>query len=1490
MSEYITDPEFDGTLEEVREHYERVRTVYEELALLGEEYPTLAFAGNAGWYKTRDETDLDAIEAGWTKRGRCRTLERDLDEILRRQVGADDRDREIFNISSWKAPDAPYTERSYTETDDGKKWADDETPMPDYSEVRGFGFWCDLDLADKAGREELSESELAAVEQAQQTIIEELADLHGVADSAIYALDSGGGAYIYGPPEVALPIAEELEDEAERALFFDDMAERMRGGHLGEQLEEAIADNELATELLDPDWLQNKNRQTKAPGAIHHDHDLVVTPLRSRDPETGAPTSEVSYEPTQVSEFDEDGVAELEAWAAGLTRIEYTEAVATFIPNLYPELAEEAGGWREVVRQRTETLQQEHKRQRRLAEERRETIEQWAEDEGTTDSLDRSDTTDESDGSSSGSSLVTDKGAYEGSGVVTDEGEFRAALDTIDVRKVMRKHACDAWDTSNRSHETTYDPSWRESGSGKSVAIPRGSNSFIDNGCDAGGGPVKAYALGEDYIESATDDLSDVFGDVLAAMRADGYNIPIYVPEPDEEHDKTPRAALHRAAVALDVLEPDEFEQRESDDGQTYTVFPDAETHNAALAALEDEGIEHGRSRREPATATIYETPSEFTSSDDADQPAEDDDLPATSPEEPAGELCEKDGCYGYWKVSRRDGEPVEKWEQVTNFLLETQEFITTDAGEKMRLRVHPAHPREDAYEVTVEPKVFNEYRTFREKVVIGRTTTFNDTYNALNDLRRTVGAQRAPRRTGVAHVGAATEQLDEWVTPDGVLTADGWADSPDHEYYAQASSDSGDESIVGEKWQLSPSDGPEFDTEAARKAVELLPQSRLPGQAIATMGWFYSAPAKPLIHDEENEFNHLHVRGKTESGKTSYLQLLAEAFGMEPSPWGAEATNFSLEQLHVGSRGAPVWIDEYKPSDMKQRTVNQLHRLLRTATREGVQTKGRPDQSFMKFRLQSPVCLSGEQQVSEPAVRRRMLQVNLSERATQRDEHVEAYSRLSGEPYEDSEGQTQTPASVDLSAHAMAYYRFLLSRDTEELRLLWSTSRDEAGQLLDELDLRLQDSEFQAAQTVVFGYRLYRRFANELGVPDDRLPGDDALRKAVDHLSGNVGTNGQRREHGDEFLELLAQAAQAGYVSSPGTQDGDAAGYRVYEPTLVEAGKEALAVHLPTAYPAVKRYARDYNIEDEYNLLGKSDYTDEFGDLARAEGSHVLEMSHPARLDGSLKRCLMLDPHATRAKLGENFDVSAFGIVSEEDAAAEDEEEEPAKTTTEQAEPIGGLDCQRSASFTARVVSVDDGEYNREAQGLLEDAEPVDGDQTTVLGFVVPGGNENPLHGRQGKVCEFDRVTIRTDDDGLLEAVLNDASTVSIVDDAAEADDDGGDDDGDAAAAEASEPDPSPSAPASDDVSGAAEPATDGGPPADAEGPQANAQRLRKALHRERATTEDDAVPKGALPELADVAPDDLDAAIEHGASKMVPAPLRCTEKEGKEVVWAPD
>jgi hypothetical protein len=275
--------------------------VIENMALLGGEYPTLGFGGNAGWYRTRDTDNFEQIEAGFNKRARCTTFERDFEHIIDSQLGADGRERELFNITSWKEPDAPYEWKHCTASPD-RDWSGGDGHPPGYEELRGFGFWVDLDLEHKDGRTALTDDELATIERVQQRVINAVADAHDVDDADIYALDSGGGCYIYGPPEATLGVVEYLTDAQEREWFFDDLADRINDGPLSDETESIITD-EGADDLLDPDWIHNKNRQTKAPGSLHHSHDIVVTPLRDRHPDTGALTDRVDYTPTRISEF-----------------------------------------------------------------------------------------------------------------------------------------------------------------------------------------------------------------------------------------------------------------------------------------------------------------------------------------------------------------------------------------------------------------------------------------------------------------------------------------------------------------------------------------------------------------------------------------------------------------------------------------------------------------------------------------------------------------------------------------------------------------------------------------------------------------------------------------------------------------------------------------------------------------------------------------------------------------------------------------------------------------------------------------------------------------------------------------------------------------------------------------------------------------------------------------------------------------------------------
>lgn len=65
-----------------------------------------------------------------------------------------------------------------------------------------------------------------------------------------------------------------------------------------------------------------------------------------------------------------------------------------------------------------------------------------------------------------------------------------------------------------------------------------------------------------------------------------------------------------------------------------------------------------------------------------------------------------------------------------------------------------------------------------------------------------------------------------------------------------------------------------------------------------------------------------------------------------------------------------------------------------------------------------------------------------------------------------------------------------------------------------------------------------------------------------------------------------------------------------------------------------------------------------------------------------------------------------------------------------------------------------------------------------TAIRFVVPGSNHNPLAGQQGRTVHLEEATLRTDNDGLREAVINNATTVTEqVNDQKSHDDGDGDD-----------------------------------------------------------------------------------------------------------------
>ncbi|WP_226023657.1 hypothetical protein [Halomicrobium salinisoli] len=545
---------------EIREHYRRAKPVYEALATVGE-YPTIGLNDFVGWYIKRDQTDTEAIEAGFPQQGRVAQLDRDYDEICNRL------DRTLYAITTYKTPGAfqRWEPCRYDEAEETTVWQD-EAPTPEYADLRAVPAWGDIDLADdiKSQRGELEADTTRLIEETLSAYVDEFAELYGTRD-AVYALDSVGGAYVFGAPEATLPIVEHFGDDVDALerifdAFLDRSNEWLRGAE--ERVNERV---DGAGDVIQPDWVNNKNRQYKPPLSIHADHNAVVTPLE---------TDDVQYELCRFEAVDDETVDQAVAWAQEFTQIEHADCVESLVATLWSDEYEAHGGWQvaldawvDAERQRE---QERRQRREKALQQRRERV------------ADRD-------------------GSLERQSITPFKQDVYEAVEQVAVAEIARHYASDAYDTDPNQPRPQFDPCWRYSESGQSCFVDEQSNTFGDSKVNAGGGPAKLIALATGIISDATDDLDgEDYWAAVDELRNAGYDIPVWIPEAGSErsdggtYDQMPFWALREAAAALGVCSEDAFVDREGEAG-TYEGFPDYETYNETLVAIEEAGLDHGR-------------------------------------------------------------------------------------------------------------------------------------------------------------------------------------------------------------------------------------------------------------------------------------------------------------------------------------------------------------------------------------------------------------------------------------------------------------------------------------------------------------------------------------------------------------------------------------------------------------------------------------------------------------------------------------------------------------------------------------------------------------------------------------------------------------------------------------------------------------------------------------------------------------------------------
>jgi hypothetical protein len=196
--------------------------------------------------------------------------------------------------------------------------------------------------------------------------------------------------------------------------------------------------------------------------------------------------------------------------------------------------------------------------------------------------------------------------------IATDIRDCYQALDRLRVKQVAEDTIVSSWNDSATTSDgkRAFYPTYGTNSSGTATYVDFNQGIYADTGDMSGyGGPVVMALIDAGKVKpgNATPKVTgETWFEGYNRLRDTyGYDLPLYVPEKGteraggEDYEQTPLWALTNAAVLLGVCERDELVEKEGQDGGVYQDFPDAETFNAALDALEEENVEHGRNRRD---------------------------------------------------------------------------------------------------------------------------------------------------------------------------------------------------------------------------------------------------------------------------------------------------------------------------------------------------------------------------------------------------------------------------------------------------------------------------------------------------------------------------------------------------------------------------------------------------------------------------------------------------------------------------------------------------------------------------------------------------------------------------------------------------------------------------------------------------------------------------------------------------------------------------
>ncbi len=518
---------------------------------------------------------------------------------------------------------------------------------------------------------------------------------------------------------------------------------------------------------------------------------------------------------------------------------------------------------------------------------------------------------------------------------------------------------------------------------------------------------------------------------------------------------------------------------------------------------------------------------------------AEPADLLALSPAQPPGpdpedrfvRIWEDGGCY-FKNVKNL---PT----TMSNFTLEPLRRIITEDYEILEARVAGDG---FLYSATFQPQHWASRLLFKRRLGdLGAAFTGND--DDLQHLKAFLAAQSCPKCRAEKKIGFHQHKDKGWVLvgSDKSITASG-EEISDLIYY--------NESSVPIKLNLG--DRVDLPRETYESAAEAMGEFNAPDVVGAVIGFMTACPFRARLRvavpSLNQQFPILLIWGERGAGKTKTAEaLILPFYGQEEAPRKIdEMTKFTLMLSADATNLIPQVFDEYKPSKMKQRAVNETSNFLRSVYGAAVGERGTSVDGLgtRRYSYTAPVALIGEQTTaSESALVDRIIEASFT-KAGRRGRDID---RL---------------ITLPLASIGLEYILFCLKITDAEIRDVWS--REFLA-----LDGELSDRPRANTATLGLGLQIWAKFLAEKGAYFNPEPYIWSFIEA--QKSAVFGDGTQQKNDVDNIIEAMSSFALMRNLPYKIVEKQD---YR-----LDDTGSK-LYLRLKTLYPKFKKWAREYEYD----------------------------------------------------------------------------------------------------------------------------------------------------------------------------------------------------------------------------------------------------------------------------------------------------------------------